>query len=214
MESLLLAWRKLLSKPYNFELIFNGDHVYSFLLSTTVTDITHLQNMQVQDIVSINNATFKYLKHFIVSICIFYDQNGQLIIFSIILWSFLNQVFPNAKMRSNIVNNENRDVEDDIFSHNRSRVLFHHLINWSTPWWYPWGLLCLVCVMSIHWGRVRHICVSNPTTIGSDDGFREILIAYIRIQENAFENASGKWSLSLCVKCLVMPGHSLIGGLQ
>ena len=32
MKSLLLAWRKLLSKPYNFELIFNGDHVCSFFV--------------------------------------------------------------------------------------------------------------------------------------------------------------------------------------
>ena len=76
-----------------------------------------------------------------------------------------------------------------------------------------------------HWGRVTHICVSEFTTIGSDNGlspgqrqaiiqtnagilsiwplgtyFSEILLnrnSYVFIQENAFENVCGKSSILL-----------------
>ena len=101
---------------------------------------------------------------------------------------------------------------------------------------YHRGLMRHVCVNELcchrltHWGRVTHICISNLTTVGSDNGLssscRHAIIwtnavilsigplgtnfsdcsSYIFIQENASENVIWKMAANLswpqCVKAM------------
>ena len=51
------------------------------------------------------------------------------------------------------------------FSIDNSEFSFECKIMSSMWFSWPW-----ICSISTHWGRVTHICVSNPTIIGSDNG--------------------------------------------
>ena len=62
----------------------------------------------------------------------------------------------------------------------RSSAAFSIVLDFIIHWLAAGILLCMTEIWLTHWGRVTHICVSNLTIIGSDNGFspgrRQVII--------------------------------------